>query len=97
MHKVDHLTGITPIVLRRAGYYLALGVGEYFPKHPHYDKVVVETLYDITPNPLNDTEWSQGMTVSFYKNNRRIRWIDFGCRVTGAGGDQIMKEVISNE
>ena len=93
MHKNDHLIGITPIVLKRAGYYLALGLGEYFPTHPHYDRVLVEQTYDMRPNPDNDAEWSQGFTVSFYKNDRRIRWIDFGCRMTGAGGDTILREV----
>lgn len=97
MHKNDHLIGITPIALKRAGYYLALGLGEYFPVHPHYDKVLVEQIYDIRPNPSNDTEWSLGITVTFFKNDRRIRWVDFGCRMTGAGGDTILREVEDND
>lgn len=97
MHRSDHLIGLTPILIKRAGYYLSLGIGEYFPEHPHYDKVLVEQSYDMRSNPENDTEWSQGLTVSFYKQNRRIRWMDFGCRMTGAGGDAILREVDNNE
>jgi len=92
-NKEDHLAGITPIVIRRAAYYLSLGEGEYTPSHPHYDKVVVSKTYDITQNPLDHLEWSMGMIVSFYKDDRRIRWIEFGCRLTGAGGDSILQEV----
>jgi hypothetical protein len=93
MPKEDHKIGITPILLRRAAYYLSLGVGEYTPDHPHFDKVRVETLYDLVQNPENEFEWSHGMKVSFIQDDRCIRWVDFGCRVVGAGGDPIIKEV----
>lgn len=96
MHKEDHLIGVTPLVMRRAAYYLTLGVGEYITEHPHYDKVRVEKLYDVTPNPHNDLEWSMGMIVSFFKQEQRLRWVEFGCRTTGAGGTPIVKE-ITNE
>lgn len=92
-NKEDHLAGITPIVIRRAAYYLSLGEGEYFPEHPHYDKVTVERTYDITQNPLDELEWSMGMIVNFHKDGRRVRWIEFGCRLIGAGGDPIVQEV----
>lgn len=91
--KDDHLMGITPIVIRRAAYYLKLGEGTYFPEHPHFDKVVVETSYDVVQNRDHPEEWSQGMQVNFYKEGRRIRWVEFGCRLVGAGGDDIMKMV----
>lgn len=94
---LDHSFGITPIVIKRAAYYLTLGLGEYLPTHPHYDKVVVEKLYDITINPANPLEWSLGIVVSFYKDSRRIRWIDFGCRITGTGGDSLLRKVSENE
>ena len=90
MHKEDHRVGITPIVMRRAAYYLTLGLGDYFPDHPHFDNVRVEKLYDIKQHPENEMEWALGVKVSFYKNGRCIRWIDFGCRTTGAGGDSIV-------
>lgn len=94
----DHALGITPILIRRAAYYLSLGVGEYFPvDHPHYERVTVEKLYDIVNNLDNPSEWSLGIVVSFYKEGRKIRWVDFGARITGAGGDTILKEVSVNE
>ncbi len=89
----DHRIGITPILLRRAGYYLGLGFGTYYPDHPHFDKVVVDKLYPITQNPANPNEWSLGSSVSFFFEGRRIRWVEFGCRLTGAGGDEILKLV----
>ena len=95
--NLDHSLGITPIVIKRAAYYLSLGIGEYFPTHPHYDKVTVEKIYDIMNNPLNPAEWSMGIVVSFYNEKRRVRWIDFGCRITGVGGDALLKKVVDNE
>lgn len=91
----DHRIGLTPLMIRRAAYYLKLGQGDYYPCHPHFDKVVVSTSYDIR-QPCSDVggdEWSQGMLVSFYKEGRRIRWLEFGCRLVGAGGDSIVKPV----
>jgi hypothetical protein len=92
----DHSIGITPILIRRAAYYLQLGVGEYTPDHPHFDRVVVSKLYDIQ-QPDDSVEWALGLIVSFFKNGRRIRWVDFSCRIAGAGGDQILREVQNNE
>jgi len=97
MHKEDHRVGITPIVMRRAAYYLTLGVGEYTPDHPHFDRVTVEELYALKQNPENVMEWALGLKVSFHKNGRCIRWVDFGCRTTGAGGDSILKEASDEE
>lgn len=93
----DHALGITPILIKRAAYYLSLGIGEYTPDHPHFDKVVVSKLYDIVNNPENPFEWSMGIVVAFYKDGRKIRWIDFGARVTGAGGDPILREVTGSQ
>lgn len=97
MSKEDHRIGITPIVIRRAAYYLTLGVGEYYPNHPHFDRVTVERLYDITPNSDNDMEWSMGMVVSFWQGPHKTRWIEFGCKTTGAGGDSILKVTANGE
>jgi hypothetical protein len=90
MHKEDHRVGVTPIVMRRAAYYLTLGVGVYFPEHPHFDIVKVEELYELKQNPDDEMEWSIGLKVSFHKEGRCMRWVDFGCRTTGAGGDSIL-------
>jgi len=90
MHKEDHRIGITPIVMRRAAYYLTLGVGEYFPEHPHFDRVTVEQLYSVKQNPDDEMEWSLGIKVTFHQRGHCIRWVDFGCRTTGAGGAPIL-------
>jgi hypothetical protein len=92
-NKEDHRIGITPIVLRRAAYYLALGLGEYAPEHPHYDKVRVDKLYDLMQNPLTESEWGLGIRVSFYQDQRCVRWVEFSCRTTGVGGDPVLESV----
>jgi len=90
----DHAIGVTPILLRRAAYYLTLGVGEHEIKGESlYDTAKVEVSYPLTQNPESELEWSQGIKVSFYKSGRCIRWVEFGCRTVGAGGDPIIKEV----
>jgi hypothetical protein len=96
MRREDHRMGVTPITLKRAAYYLCLGEGEYYPDHPHFDKVVVSKLYDITQSPLTEDEWSLGMRVDFYSAGRITRWIEFGCRTIGAGGDDILRKVDEN-
>ena len=93
----DHRIGITPILLRRAAYYLALGEGTYFPDHPHFDKVIVSKTYNFTKSPHSDHEWSLGLEVAFYRESRKIRWVEFGCRTVGAGGDDIMRVISEDE
>ena len=92
LHKEDHRIGITPIILRRAAHYLSLGIGVYTPEHPHYDRVVVEQIYDFMQNPMNENEWGLGIRVAFYQGNHCNRWVEFGCRTTGVGGDEIIKK-----
>jgi hypothetical protein len=91
--KDDHLMGITPILLRRAAHYLKLGIGEYTPVHPHFDKVTVIPVYELLQNPLEASEWALGLRVSFFKNEHCIRWVEFSCRTVGAGGDYILRKV----
>lgn len=91
--KENHRLGITPIVIRTAAYYLMLGEGIYYPNHPHYDEVTVRKTYDLKQNALDENEWGFGMVVSFYKNTHCLRWVEFGCRTVGAGGDDILKRV----
>jgi hypothetical protein len=96
VNKSERLTGLTPVIKRIAYYYLRLGEGEYTPdggNHPHYDKIVVRELYDFRENPLVEGEHAGGMVVEFFKGDRRVRWIDFRCQVTGGGGEVIIKRV----
>jgi hypothetical protein len=92
LHKEDHRIGITPILLRRAAYYLTLGEGVYLPEHPHFDKVVVDKIYDLKQNPINENEWGLGLKVAFYQGNHCVRWVEFSCRTVGVGGDEIIKK-----
>jgi hypothetical protein len=93
MSRVDHKLGLTPVFKRLAFHYLQKGLGEYPIDHPQYDKVVVRSLYDWR-TPTDDNIPSQGgVEVGFYRAGRRVRWVEFGCRVIGGGGEPIIREV----
>lgn len=78
---------------RLAFSYLLKGVGRYKSELPDYDEVVVRSLYDFA-TPSDDSIPSQGgAVVEFHRGGRRIRWIEFGCRVVGGGGSPIVHEV----
>jgi hypothetical protein len=95
--NLDHRAGITPIVIRRASYYAQLGVGEYYPTHPHFNCVRVTKLYDATQNPQFPAEWAYGLRVDFLVDTRITRWVEFSARLVGAGGDDILRKVDTNE
>ncbi len=91
--RTDHKLGLTPMLKRTAFHYLQKGLGEHPSIDPSYDKVVVKPLYD-WQTPLDEDIPSQGgVVVEFWKDGRRLRWIDFVCRVAGGGGAPIMREV----
>lgn len=93
MSRVDHKLGLTPMLKRRAFHYLLRGAGSYESDHPAYDKVVVKSLYD-WQTPADDALPSQGgVVVEFHKDGKRVRWVEFGCRVIGGGGQPIVREV----
>lgn len=78
---------------RRAFHYLQKGIGTYPSDHPAYDTVVVRSLYDWT-TPSDEAMPSQGgLVVEFHRGGKRVRWVEFGCRVVGGGGDPIVREV----
>lgn len=78
---------------RMAFHYLLKGLGEHPSVEPAYDKVVVKSLYDWS-TPHDETIPSQGgAVVEFWKDGRRVRWVDFSCRVTGGGGPPVLREV----
>ena len=78
---------------RRAFHYLLRGAGRYASDHPAYDAVVVKSLYDWA-TPEDDAIPSQGgVVVEFHKDGKRVRWVEFGCRVIGGGGQPIVHEV----
>lgn len=93
MSRVDHLLGLTPMLKRRAFHYLQRGIGTFPSDHPAYDVVVVKSLYD-WKTPLDDSVPGQGgMVVEFHKDGKRVRWVEFGCRIVGGGGEPIIREV----
>lgn len=81
-------------MLKRTAFnYLLKGIGEHPSTHPAYDKVVVRSLYD-WQTPHDDVLPSQGgVVVEFWRDGKRVRWVDFGCRVVGGGGDPVVREV----
>jgi len=89
--------GVTPILIRRAAHYAQLGIGVYYPDHPHFDCVTVTRLYDVIQNPKEPAEWAFGLRVDFLKLGAVVRWIEFSGRLVGAGGDDILRKVEENE
>ncbi len=90
--RVDHKLGLTPMLKRLAFHYLQRGVGQYASEHPAYDIVHVKALYD-WKTPSDDIPGQGGMVVEFHKDGKRVRWVEFGCRVIGGGGEPIVREV----
>ncbi len=93
MSKVEHKLGLTPVFKRLAFSYLLRGLGEHSIAHPQYDKVVVRSLYD-WKTPVDESIPSQGgAIVEFFCASKRVRWVEFGCRVVGGGGEPVVREV----
>lgn len=91
--RTDHKLGLTPMLKRAAFHYLLKGIGEHASNLPSYDKVVVRSLYD-WQTPQDDALPSQGgVVVEFWRDGKRVRWVDFGCRVVGGGGEAVLREV----
>lgn len=93
--KAEARLGLNPAFLRIAHYYLCLGYGEYTPQnHPHYDCVVVRELYEFGENPAAPGEYAGGSIVEFFRDNRRVKFVEFRGQVVGGGGDPLLKEVL---
>lgn len=93
MSRVEHRLGLTPVFKRLAFSFLQRGLGEYAIEHPQYDKVIVRSLYD-WQSPVDENIPSQGgVVVEFFRAGKRVRWVEFGCRVIGGGGEPIVREV----
>ena len=95
MSRTETILGLTPAFLRIAHYYLCLGHGIYWPKnHPHYDEVVVGSLYEFGENPEVPGEHAGGTSVTFFKDGRRVKFVEFRCQVVGGGGDPVIALVL---
>lgn len=93
MNRIEHKLGLTPVFKRLAFNYLQRGIGEHPIVHPQYDKVMVRSLYD-WKSPVDESVPSQGgVVVEFFRAGMRVRWVEFGCRVIGGGGEPIIHEV----
>jgi len=91
MSRTETILGLTPAFLRIAHYYLCLGYGSYSPKnHPHYDTVVVGPLYEFGENPEVPGEYAGGTVVTFFKDKRRVKFVEFRNLCVGGGGDPVM-------
>ena len=93
MTKTETRLGLTPTFKRLAYFYLTKGVGAYPLQHPVYDRVEVSALYDWKRNPAmidsdsDNAEHGGGLVVTFYRGTDKIRWVEFGIRCVGGGGD----------
>jgi hypothetical protein len=89
--RVEHLLGLTSALRRVAWAYLRRGEGTYSTDLLGYDRVIVRELYAL--QSPDGAPPQGGMVVEFWRDGRRVRWLDFGVRVTGGGGDPILREV----
>lgn len=90
MTQIETRLGLSNILKRLAYHYVLRGVGEYKIDNPQYDKVEVKELYPWMPNPEVENEYGAGLVVNFYKDGRRVRYVEFGVRFVGGGGDEII-------
>lgn len=92
MSKIEHGLGISPVLKRLAFNFLCKGVGRYPFSHPLYDEVVVQELY-----PWNAPEGlliaQGGLVVTFKRQGKRVRWVEYSITQSGGGGEPILKEV----
>ncbi len=85
----EMLLGISPMLKSIAFQYLQKGIGSHAVAPPldvFYDEVIVAELY-----PWKGDQG--GMVVEFYLHERRVRWVEFGARVIGGGGDPVLRKV----
>ena len=87
MKGVEVTLGLTNILKRLAYSYLTRGFGRHPIEHDVYDEVEVSELYPWIPNPSDSEEFGAGIRVTFLRDNKKVRWVEFGVRDTGGGGD----------
>lgn len=93
-----HRVGVTPMVMRLAASFLAQGVGTYEIDHPEYDSVDVSVVqrWDNYTRQLHTDAYRMLMRVTFLREEKRIRWVEFNITITGAGGAPTFK-VVDND
>lgn len=94
MTRSETKLGLTPITKRLAYYFVCRGVGSYeMVDHPYYDRARVEELYPWNPNPQDENEYGAGLRVSFFREGRRIRYVEFNIRCVGGGGQEAIRRI----
>ena len=92
--KEAQLQGITPLLLRTAARYAALGVGEYHTNdYRDFNKVLVSVALPWTPNYERLTESCLVLKVEFLLDGAVKRYVEFRLCVDGFSGEPIMKAV----
>ena len=92
MSKEAQLAGISPLTLRTAAYYAALGVGTYTPKGYPFDRVEVRVKMPWQPGELL-TESCLILAVEFFSSEEMIRYVEFALTPAGFGGKPVVRSV----
>ena len=87
MTTTESRLGLTNIFKRLAFSFLCKGFGRHPIEHDLFDEVEVAELYPWMPHPEDDNRYGAGIKVSFFKKGRCVRWVEFGIRFIGGGGD----------
>jgi hypothetical protein len=87
MTQIETTLGLTNVFKRLAFSFLCKGLGKHSITHDVYDMVEVSELYPWMPNPEQNDEYGAGVRVAFYRKGERLRWVEFGIRHVGGGGD----------
>jgi len=79
--------GLTPIYVRVAANYMAMGVGEYKCAHFGYDRVVVRQDTSWNNYAFDGAPEAYFMTicVDFYSAGQRQKWFEFKTTMVGGG------------
>ena len=93
MSNIETRLGLTNILKRLAYSFLCKGFGRHPIDHPLYDLVEVAELYPWQANPECTDESGAGIRVTFFRDGERIRWVEFGVRFAGGGGDEAIFQI----
>jgi hypothetical protein len=89
--------GITPLLLRTAARYAALGVGEYETRdYAGFNKVKVAIILPWKPNLDRITDSCLVLRVDFFDGDISRRYVEFRLALDGFGGEDILKLVSDN-
>lgn len=79
--------GLTPIYVRLAANYMALGTGEYPCERFNYDKVRVSVDRQWNNYAHEDDPDAYFMTtkVEFFRYGQRQKWVEFKTQMVGGG------------